>query len=478
MLGKYHIALSLTLATCLSTLSSRATVVLPKILGNNMVLQRNQQVPVWGKAAKGERVTVKFGKQIKTTMPDTAGNWKIWLAPMPASAKGQSLIISGSNKIVLTNILVGEVWLCSGQSNMQYEMRKNSKVNRPDTSTENSPIDEVERAHNPAIRIFLVDRKRQLKPDSTHSGWNIAQDSALREFSAAGYFFAKKLQAELKVPVGMISAAVSGSRIEPWIDTTAYNSEPYFKTIKVSADHGKFYYPMIKTLAPFAIKGFLWYQGESNVDEPLNYIYKMQTLINNWRSLWQNTNLPFYYVQLAPYLNSKDPKFTNETLPEFREAQMQVLKIPHTGMIITTDLNDDIKNIHPPFKWEVGRRLALVALGKTYGFKTEYSGPVYAGMIVDRDQAVLTFDHVGNGLISNNGKPLTHFTIAGADKKFVPATAMIIDSKVMVSAPSVKKPVAVRFAWDEAAQPNFYNKDGLPAVPFRTDNPLNYTPKN
>jgi len=478
MLGKYHMAFGLTLATCLYTLSSSATIVLPKILGNNMVLQRNQQVPVWGKAAAGERVTIKFGKQIKTTMPDTAGNWKVWLAPMPASTKAEKLYISGSNKIVLSNILVGEVWVCSGQSNMQYEMRKNSKVNRPDTSTANSPIDEMERAHNPSIRIFLVDRKRQLKPDSTHSGWSIAQDSALRDFSAVGYFFAKKLQAELKVPVGMISAAVSGSRIEPWIDTMAYNAEPYFKTVKVSADHGKFYYPMIKTLAPFAIKGFLWYQGESNVDERMSYIYKMQVLINNWRSILHNNSLPFYYVQLAPFLNSQDKKFTTETLPEFREAQSAALKIPNTGMIVTTDLNDDIKNIHPPFKWEVGRRLALVALAKTYGFKTEYSGPVYAGMKLDRDQAVLKFDHVGKGLISNNRSPLTDFTIAGADKKFVPANAMIVDNQLMLSAPSVKKPVAVRFAWDEAAQPNFYNKDGLPAVPFRTDNPINYIPKN
>jgi len=468
----------LLFACCLFSFYSRATVVLPRLLGNGMVLQRNQPVPIWGTAAKGEKITVRFGRQAKTAITDNAGNWQVMLNPMPASGKGEDLVIAGSNTIVLRNILVGEVWLCSGQSNMQYEMRKNSKVARPDTSTVNSPIDEVERAHNPAIRIFLVDRKRQLKPDTTHSGWSIAQDSALREFSAAGYFFAKKINAELKVPVGMISAAVSGSRIEPWIDTTAYDDEPYLKTVKVSPDHGKFYYPMIKTLAPFAIKGFLWYQGESNVDETTSYIYKMQVLINSWRKLWQNNNLPFYYVQLAPYLNSQDKKFTTETLPEFREAQVQVLKIPNTGMIVTTDLNDNIKNIHPSFKWEIGRRLALVALAKTYGKKIAYSGPAYSGMTVNGNQAILKFEHTGKSLISNNGKPLSHFTIAGVDKQFVPANAVIKGNQLMLSAPSVKKPVAVRFAWDEAAQPNFYNKDGLPAVPFRTDNPLNYKPAN
>jgi sialate O-acetylesterase len=463
-------------AVCLSAFSSKANVVLPKILGNGMVLQRNQPVPVWGTANVGEKVTVKFGRQIKSAVTDAAGNWKVLLDPMPASAKGQELSITGNNKIILTNILVGEVWLCSGQSNMQYEMRKNGKVNRPDSSTANSPIDEVERAHNPAIRVFMTDRKKQVKPDSTHSGWSVAQDSALRSFSAVGYFFAKKINAELKVPVGMICSAVSGVRIETWIDTAAYETEPYFKTVKVNADHGKFYYPMIKTIAPFAIKGFLWYQGESNVGETISYTYKMKVLIDSWRKQWQNSKLPFYYVQLAPFLNSQDKKFTTESLPEFREAQAQVMKIPNTFMIVTTDLNDNIKNIHPPFKWEVGRRLALVALGRTYGFKNEYSGPVYKSMAVNRDQIILSFDHVGKGLISHDGKPLNWFTIAGADKKFVPANVMIKDNQLILSAPEVKKPVAARFAWDETAQPNFYNKDGLPAMPFRTDSTISFKP--
>lgn len=182
------------IAGCLLfTLNGQAQVVLPKILGHDMVLQRNQKVPIWGTAHKGEKITVQFAGQSQTALADTAGNWHVWLNAMPASAQGRTMTISGSNTIRLNNILVGEVWFCSGQSNMQYEMRKNSKVAKPDTSTANSPVDELERAHNPAIRIFLVDRKRQVKPDSTHSGWSIAQDSALRAFSAVGYFFAKNL---------------------------------------------------------------------------------------------------------------------------------------------------------------------------------------------------------------------------------------------------------------------------------------------
>ncbi|MBS7564902.1 sialate O-acetylesterase [Mucilaginibacter sp. Bleaf8] len=446
-----------------------------------MVLQRNQPVPVWGKAAAGEVVTVQFGSQLKKTTTDAAGNWKVWLNAMPASPQGQTLLISGTNTIRLNDILVGEVWLCSGQSNMQYEMRKNSKVHKSDTSTVNSPVDELERAHNPAIRIFMATQKNLLKPDTTHQGWSIAQDSALRAFSAAGYFFAKNLQARLQVPVGVICSSVSGSRIEPWIPADAFTQEPYLKSTKAEGDPGKFYQKMIAPLAPFAIKGWLWYQGESNcfLGETISYTYKMQALVNSWRKLWQNDKLPFYYVQIAPFYYSKSKgqvTYTPQTLPEFREAQTAALQIPHTGMIITTDLNDDVNNLHPPFKWEVGRRLALLALAKTYGYKKlVYSGPTFKRMKTKGNLVELEFDHIGSGLASHDGKPLTYFTLAGADGKFVAADAIIKGNKVIVSSSSVSNPTNVRFGWVEDAQPNFYNKDGMPAAPFRTDNPLHYT---
>ncbi|SCW74091.1 sialate O-acetylesterase [Mucilaginibacter sp. NFR10] len=459
-----------------------AQVVLPKVLGNNMVLQRNAPVPVWGTASPGEKVTVKFNKQTKTTVADAAGKWMVKLDAMPASVIPTTLTISGKNTIQLQNILVGEVWLCSGQSNMQYEMRKNSKVKKPDTSTSNSPVDELDRAHNPQIRIFLVTQKNMLKPDSTHSGWSVAEDSALRAFSAAGYFFAKNLQHDLKVPVGIISSAVSGSRIEPWVSQEGFDAIPYFKAnnIKIEGDPGKFYAKMIEPVAPFALKGFLWYQGESAcfLGETISYTYKMEALINNWRKLWGDKKLPFYYVQIAPYyytLGKGPVTYTPFTEPELREAQAVALQIPNTGMIITTDLNDDLKNIHPPFKWEVGRRLELQALANTYKQRVVFSGPVYKHMKINGDKIILEFDHVGAGLVNHDGKPLTDFTIAGADGNFVAATATIKGNTVEVSAQSVTKPVAARFAWSESAQPNFYNKEGLPAAPFRTNNPLKFT---
>jgi sialate O-acetylesterase len=472
----------LSVMLLLFSFNSKAEVILPKILGNNMVLQRNKPVPIWGTAATGEKVTVTFANQTKTALPDASGKWKVVLDPMPASAQPQTLTISGTNTIKLENVLMGEVWLCSGQSNMEYEMRKNSKVRKPDTSSVNSPVDELEHAHNPQIRIFLVERKKMDKPDPTHSGWSIAEDSALRAFSAAGYFFGKNLQHDLNVPVGIISSAVSGSRIEPWMPVAAFDAVPYFKAnnIKIDGDPGKFYSSMIEPVAPFAIRGFLWYQGESNcfLGERITYTYKMEALVNSWRKLWKDKAMPFYYVQIAPYYytKAKGPvQYTEFSEPEFREAQTLALKIPHTGMIVTTDLNDDLKNIHPPFKWVVGHRLELQALANTYGKKgVVFSGPMYQKMKVKGNKVILYFKYTDGGLVSHDGKPLDYFTIAGNDKKFVAANAVIDGDKLIVSSPEVSSPVAVRFAWTEAAQPNFYNKGGLPAVPFRTDNPLKF----
>lgn len=476
-----HIAKGTLCVLLLITLHAKAEIILPKILGNNMVLQRNQPVPIWGFAAPGERVSVNFNNQSKTTKADASGNWKVILNAMPASAMPQTMTITGSNTITLDSILVGEVWLCSGQSNMEYTMRKNSKVVKTD-STKESPVDELLRAHNSAIRIFLVTRKN-LKPDSTHSGWSIAQGRDLRSFSAAGYFFAKELYAQLGVPIGVISAAVPGSAIEPWLSGTITNEkelttkQPVLK-IDESAP-GKFYPIMIQPLAPFAIKGFLWYQGETNCfqNESIEYTYKMQALIDGWRKLWQDEKLPFYYVQIAPYYYSKSAgkyPLTKETLPKFWEAQTLALHIPHTGMVVITDLINSPEDLHPGFKWEVGRRLALVALAKTYGKNVVYSGPQYEDMKVKRHKAVLSFTHTGSGLISKDDKPLSEFEIAGANGKFVPAKAVIKGDKVIVSAPAVAHPVAVRFEWDEGGKANLFNKEGLPAVPFRTDNPYQY----
>ena len=456
----------------------KAEVVLPRVLGHGMVLQQNKPVIIWGTASAGEQVSVKFGTQQKQTITDASGKWKVILNPLTASKVPSVLTISGTNTIRLNNILVGEVWLCSGQSNMEYTMRKNSKIkNRPVVEGHN-PVDELEYANNPNIRLFWVSRKELAKPDPQHKGWSVAKDSALRSFSAAGYFFAKELYSQLDVPIGMISSAIPGSALEPWAPAAAFAESEYFKDKPVGNDPGKFYEPMIRPLVPFAIKGFLWYQGETNcfLKETISYTQKMEVLINSWREAWKEQTLPFYYVQIAPFKYSEskgEVSLTKESLPEFREAQTLALKIPNTGMIVTTDLVDNLDDIHPGFKWEIGRRLALIALNKDYGFKKIVaSGPVYHGMKIKRNTISLSFDSKGSGLLSKDGKPLSGFEIAGSDGKFVPAMAVIKGKKVIVSSPEITEPKNVRFAWEETAQPNFYNREGLPARPFRTNNPL------
>jgi len=478
---KQNLLLILSILLVVST-SLSAEVILPKVIGHNMVLQRLKTLPIWGTASPGEKITVSFGAQRKETIASDSGKWVVKLNPMEASELPREMIISGTNTIKLKNILVGEVWLCSGQSNMEYAMRKNSKIQG--TVKGKKPLeDDLLTANNPNIRIFLV-RRKYMSPDSTHNGWDQASGTALKDFSAVGYFYAKEMYQKLHIPIGMISSAVPGSRIEPWIEAKRLEISPKMKDGKVlepltndGGDPGKFYNTMIEPLIPFSIRGFLWYQGESNcfLNENIRYAYKFKTLIESWRSDWGNLNMPFYFVQIAPYnySSSKDVRpHSPENLPEMWEAQSLALTLPNTGMITITDLVDSIVDLHPAYKWEVGRRLSLVALNKTYGF-TEIisSGPTFKGMKITKNKIEVTFTNTGSGLISRNGKPLDWFTIAGADGKFVPAKAEIIGDKVIVSSPEVKSPVAVRFAWNEAAQSNFINKEGLPAVPFRSNNP-------
>lgn len=460
---------------CMCMLAGYANVVLPNIFGHHMVLQREQPVAIFGQADPGEQVSVRFGDQTKRVTTDGGGRWKILLSPMKASDIGQDLTIQGANTIVLRDVVVGEVWICSGQSNMEYQMRKLEKLSPPQTGGD-FPKDEVEIAKNPQIRLFLVRRKFLTKPDHTYAGWSIAQDSALRQFSAAGYFFAKKVQSELDVPVGMISAAVSGSRIEPWIPQVALQHEAYFKGQKIEGDPGKFFESMIAPLAPYTIKGFLWYQGETNVflQENISYAYKLKTLIKSWRKQWGDDRLPFYFTQIAPFQYSIDEagkqRMSRYVLPAFREAQDLVLQLPHTGRIVTTDLVDDVTDLHPSYKWEVGRRLALQALRKTYNYPLVADGPTCKAIKVRGDMALIVFDHA-HGLHTRDGEALTGFEVAGEDGNFFGADAYIQRQTVYVSASAVPKIVHVRFAWDEAAQPNLVNGAGLPALPFRSDNP-------
>lgn len=454
-------------------LSADAKILLPQILSANMVLQRDKQVIIWGFGNAGEQVTVSFAGQTRKATTDQAGNWSVELDPLKTSWKPQSMTISGSNTITLANILVGEVWLCSGQSNMEYAMRKLVKIPKPKNEKLGFPADEVAKAKNDQIRIFFVNRKTLDKPDSIHKSWSVARDSALRSFSAAGYFFAKELQQKLGVPVGVISSAIPGSAIEPWISEEAFRVSAEFKNEKVANDPGKFYTSMIEPLTKFKIRGFLWYQGETNcfLNESLSYAYKMKTLINSWRKVWNDGNLPFYYVQIAPFNYSKTKGkvvLTVDTEPQFWEAQAQLLRLVNTGMVATSDLTDTNEDLHPTYKWEVGRRLALLALAKTYHQEIAYSGPVYKSVSFKKDKAILVFEHV-----KDQSAPIYGFTIAGKDGKFIPAAAQLQNGQLTVSAPGIKDPAAVRYNWTENPSGTF-NFEGLPALPFRTDNPLTH----
>jgi sialate O-acetylesterase len=453
----------------------QAAITLPQVLADNMVLQRHKPLPIWGQAAPGEQVTVAFGRQHKQATADASGHWQVVLDPLPASATPAVMTLAGENRITLHNILVGEVWLCSGQSNMEYTMNKSAK-HAAAARSQGLHAEDFKKVKNPSLRVFLV-RRDLRKPGQLNKGWQQAGYENLKDFSAAAYHFGEKLAQELGVPLGLISAAVPGSRIEPWIAAEVF--APVFQTQLAAslagAEPGKHYDGMVAPLAPFALRGFLWYQGESNcfLNETTSYTEKMRLLIMSWRRAFKGQELAFHFVQLAPFYYSRstggDQAHTVETLPAFREAQAAVLDMPHTGMVVTTDLVDNPEDIHPAYKWEIGRRLALVALHKTYGRKKVMaSGPAFKSLKIRQNQVELSFDHAG-GLLSRDGKPLDGFTVAGDDGRFVPAQAVIKGGKVIVSAPDVALPLAVRFAWHEAAQPNLFNKAGLPAVPFRTD---------
>jgi sialate O-acetylesterase len=440
---------------------------LPKIFGNNMVLQRGGAVPVWGMAPAGARVTVGFGGQQKTATADGQGKWKLALDPLVGSASPAEMVVTdGMGGVVrYKNVLVGEVWLCSGQSNMEYSMRKNSKFEKAAHGA--GPVNELERANNPNIRIFLV-RTNYSKADNRGQPWDTAVGKPLRDFSAPGYFFAKDLYERLQVPIGVIANAVPGSAIEPFLPGGEDGGD-------TAASRGKFYQTMVRPLAPYAIKGFCWYQGETNcfLNDTIRYPQKMRTLIESWRGLWQDPGLSFYFVQIAPFYYSHstggDQPHTPESEPAFWAAQEKALALPHTGMVVTSDLVDSLQDLHPAYKWEIGRRLALWALAKDYGQALVYSGPRYRQATAKGRKMIVVFDETGGGLVSHDGKSLDWFDIAGADGKFVRAKAIIEGKdKVIVEAKDVRTPVAVRFGWNEAAQPNLYNKEGLPAMPFRS----------
>ena len=461
---------SLAVAAMLLSAPVSAEIKLPSIIGDHMVLQRDRAVPVWGWDDAGAEVTVTMGQATATATADSDGRWVVELPAMAAGGP-HTMKIQGTNTVTLENILVGEVWVCSGQSNMEWTVQRSA-----------NPEAEIAAANHPRIRHIKIPHVPMDTPQDNvpSDGWKVCSPETVANFTAVGYFFGRHLLEELDVPIGLIGSNWGGTRIEPWTPPVGFQSVPALKDIAdnlanfptKNAD-GKInhqsplalYNGMIHPLLPFAIRGAIWYQGESNNGEGMLYHEKMKALIHGWRSVWNDPELPFYYVQLAPYRYGGEPT----RLPGIWEAQLKTLGVPNTGMAVTVDISD-LADIHPVNKQDVGKRLALCALAKTYG-QTDlvYSGPLYKSLKIDGNKAIVSFDHVGGGLISRDGQPLTHFQIAGEDGQFVAASAEIVGDTVVVCAESLDQPVAVRLGWHQEAEPNLSNREGLPASPFRTD---------
>ena len=477
-----------TAFTCAQTLfaddTNTTSLRLPAIFGDNMVLQQELSVPIWGWSTPGANVTVKFAGQTKATRANNQGQWTVKLAKLKASAEPQSLKIESGATKVFTNILVGEVWLCSGQSNMEKPIG-----NQPGQKPCFNAPEELAAANYPNIRLFKVEKTLSPKPlDDLEkfATWRSCDSNALEstKFSAAGYFFGREIHTNLNVPIGLVESSWGGTRIEPWTPPVGFDSIPSLKELD-APESGKranttpmaIYNAMIAPISGFSIRGALWYQGESNCmgtnDDYLTYEDKMKAMVNGWRKIWHEGNFPFYFVQIAPfkYYDAKIRRVPSaETLPEFWTLQSRAARsIKNAGMVVTTDLVNDLNDIHPRDKQSVGHRLALLARNKTYGEKNVVAeGPAFKRMKIEGNKAILSFENTDGGLMSPNDAPLTWFTIAGTDGKFVSAEAKIVGDTVEVSAAGIEKPAAVRFAWDETAQPNLFNKAGLPAEPFTT----------
>jgi sialate O-acetylesterase len=518
----------------LGVVDTRADVQLHSLFTDHMVLQRDSAVPVWGWADEGEKVTVEFrGHRVSTRTK--RGKWQVKLGKLTAGGPDE-LVVRGKNTLIVRDVLVGEVWIASGQSNMEWPMHLSHEA-----------LPDILGAGNPHLRLFTVPKLKATTPGTNVAGaWSLCSPEAVSNFSAVAYYFGNYVQQHLEVPVGMIHTSWGGSPAEVWFrervlaEDKEYKREileaytpqakkyeealAQFKKEEAEAREqgqafnkrapgapwrpAELYNGMIAPLIPYAIQGAIWYQGESNAGRAYQYRRLFPDMIRNWREDWDQGDFPFLLVQLAPFMAIK-PDPSPSAWAELREAQELSTKIlPNVGMAVITDVGDE-KDIHPRRKKPVGYRLALAALGIAYHEPIEYTGPVYRSAKFKRGQAVLRFDNVGDGLfghlfpeqakaaantaetsfIFNLEKghfeaPLVGFAIAGADQTFHRADAVIEeDNQVIVSSPEVAKPVAVRYGWADYPVANLYSSSGpgsdpLPASPFRTDEwPMTTAPK-
>ena len=499
------------LACCLLVLASTvlAEVQLPGVFGDGMVLQRDRPIAVWGRAEPGESVTVRLGDHEVRTQADSKGAWRLDLPAHPAGGP-HTVTVTGNNDepIEFDDVYIGEVWICSGQSNMEWPLARTADAEAA-----------IEAADDPLLRgIQVPHRNSGLPYFDVDVEWHHTTPEVMASFSAVAYYFGRELRRALDVPVGLIDTSWGGTRIEPWTPREGFAAVPAVQEIREQIDQTRadfreqlgptldaledwirgsrsalarseslqppppfshplgewgaptgLYNGMVHPLVPYTMRGTIWYQGESNLTDGSIYLDKMKALIGGWRQVWGQGDFPFYFVQLAPFNYSRFRPIEPTALPMIWEAQADALAIPDTGMAVTVDIGD-LEDIHPANKLDVGKRLALWALAQTYGHEDlVYSGPLYRSMEVEGNRIRLHFDHTGGGLVSRDGEPLRRFEIAGADGEFVPAQAEIDGDTVVVWSDDVPQPSAVRFGWHQEAQPNLSNREGLPASPFRTN---------
>ena len=472
---KNILLLLITSFTVLLCESVNAAIKLPAIVSSNMVLQRNTTVKLWGWADANEKITIKtsWTKNAINIQADAKGNWSVDAQTTNSKEPQKITLKSKTSNITLDNILFGEVWLCSGQSNMEMPMK--GYTGQPIFGSAQA----VAKSNNPNLRLFSVTRtkgaKTPLKEVEKYSAWQQATPESVLKFSAVGYFYGQQLQEILNVPVGLIFTAWGGSSVEAWTSYEALSKHQKIEfsdkdiNAKPNITPTALFNSMINPLIPFTIKGAIWYQGENNREKPDVYKMLFPAMVEDWRTRWGIGNFPFYYVQIAPFAYGGNDFLNYKNSAFIREVQFQCLDIiPNSGIAITMDIGDE-NSIHPPKKKEVADRLLYNALNNTYGYTyLNYQGPVFESMEIKDKGLVLKFKNEVNGIYAYNG--LEGFEIAGSDKIFYPANAKIVDrKKVLVFSDKVPSPVAVRYCWNNWVSGTLYNTNLLPAPSFRTD---------
>ena len=447
----------------INSLITTAAVRLPSILGSHMVLQQQSEVKLWGWSAPAEKIIIKTSWDT-ITYKTTSGSSAKWIQKIKTPAAGGPYTITINESTTLEDVMIGETWVCSGQSNMEWSGDQGLK----------QCLDEMPNATNQKIRFFYVPKSTSENLQENCAGsWKVCSPEEMKHFSAVGYFFGKKLQQELNVPIGLINSNWGGTAAEVWTPKDEVENDPELSQAakKIGAADwwpnlpGLAFNAMINPITNFEIAGVVWYQGESNSGTASTYKPLMTKMINAWRKAWQK-EFPFYFVQIAPFSGYGNLN----VCALLREAQTNCLSIPKTGMAVIPDLVNDLKNIHPVNKIDVAARLANIALAETYGkIGLNYKYPMYKGMKNEKDKIRITFDYADNGLMAKD-KTITEVYIAGDDHQFQPAMAKIDGNTLVVWNKTIKAPVAVRFGFSNTATPNLFSKEGLPVNLFRTDN--------